>query len=50
MDAFRRLQQNLFSGDDEEEQQEDDLLGEYQGLCNLSPIQVKTLKIKELRI
>ncbi|XP_078174721.1 got1/Sft2-like vescicle transport protein family isoform X1 [Carex rostrata] len=39
MDAFRRLQQNLFSGDEEEQQQEDDLLGEYQGLCNLSPIQ-----------
>ncbi|KAJ4752402.1 Vesicle transport protein [Rhynchospora pubera] len=40
MDALRRLQQNLFSADDEEgQQQEDDLLGDYQGLCNLSPIQ-----------
>ncbi|KAJ3694620.1 hypothetical protein LUZ60_010100 [Juncus effusus] len=40
MDAFRRLQQNLFSAEEgDEEEQQEDLLGGIQGLCNLSPLQ-----------
>lgn len=40
MDALTRLHRSLAGGDDEE-WQEDDILGDTDGLCSLSPLQVK---------
>lgn len=40
MDALTRLHRALAGGDDDEEQPEDSILGDTEGICSLSPVQV----------
>uniref|UniRef100_A0A0A9GU65 Uncharacterized protein n=1 Tax=Arundo donax TaxID=35708 RepID=A0A0A9GU65_ARUDO len=41
MDALTRLHLSLVGGDDDEKKPEDSILADTEGLCSLSPLQVK---------